>query len=371
MKILFTRFPFESAHGGAEAQTLSLMKGLKKRGHAVAFLGSCPTLLVLCEQHKIPCAPLDIGLPPVSKKTLLSFLWRKKAMKQKLEGAFKQFCEHGLDAIFMLSLSEKLLLTQTSVDSGIPTFWIEHDSIGPWLTRNPLLRSLRKLNKLVTTIGVSKLSRKLYVNLGWDSDKTISIPNGIDALRFYNIKQLGECETFDRPRIGCVARLAKEKGVDLLIKAMRDVPYAHLSIVGLGPEHDNLEKLIGKLDLDDRVTIIPRKGNLAAFYRSIDIFVLPSRSHDPFGLVACEAMILDVPVIVTDACGIAEELEHEKDAYIVKANSKEALAEGMSDLLNDEKKRREIAHVGQKKAHSEFTEASMIDRYEQLILHNR
>lgn len=366
MKILFTRFPFESAHGGAEMQTISLMKGLRRRGHAVAFLGSCPTLLVLCQQHQIPCAALEIGPPPVSKETVVSFLWRKRRMRQKLNAAFQEFVAHGLDAICMLSLSEKLLLTQTAAEAGVKVFWIEHDTIGPWLTRNPNFPRLRKLSVLATTIGVSELSQKLYVQLGWDPRRVVGIPNGIDPQRF-PFDSAAERQSTEKAHVGCVARLAREKGIDLLIQAAKDIPEATFSIVGLGRQRNALERLIAKYGISDRVSIEPRKANMGGFYHSLDVLVLPSRTHDPFGLVAAEAMMLGVPVIVTDACGIASLLTHGKDALIVRANSAEALKSAIADLLSNEFRRRKIAQAGRQKALSDFTETSMINRYEELL----
>jgi len=366
VKILFTRFPYESAHGGAESQTIALMSGLKARGHAVAFLGSCPTLLVLCQQYQIPYASLDIGLPPVSKQTVLTFLYRKKIMQQKLEAAFQEFQSHGLDAVCMLSLSEKILLTESVVESGVKVFWVEHDTVGKWLTHNPYFRLMRRLSKKVTTIGVSELSKKMYVKLGWDENRIIAIPNGIDPKRF----AAGKREPKKDPthfHVGCVARLADEKGVDLLIISMRDIPSVTLNIVGLGREQDALNRLVKKMDMEDRVTIEPRKGNMSAFYNSLDLLVLPSRRHDPFGLVVAEAMMLGIPVVVTEACGVASQLTHGKNAVVVKSNSAKALTEGISSLLNDAKYMQRIAKAGQQKALSDFTEDSMIDKYEELL----
>ena len=153
MKILFTRFPLESAYGGAEVQTLSLMKGLREHGHAVVFAGSCPTLLKLCREENFPVAELNIGAPPVSKNTVIGFFWRKQNMRRQLEALLEQFS--NLDALCMLSLSEKILLTPLAVHKGIKTFWIEHDRIGPWLTKNPWLKKLQQMSNAVTTIAVS------------------------------------------------------------------------------------------------------------------------------------------------------------------------------------------------------------------------
>jgi len=62
MNILFTRFSLESAYGGAEVQTLSLMKGLKEKGHEMIFLGSCPVLLEQTEKLKIKNVKCKIEL---------------------------------------------------------------------------------------------------------------------------------------------------------------------------------------------------------------------------------------------------------------------------------------------------------------------
>jgi len=87
MKILFTRFPLESRFGGAEVQTLALMKGLKERGHEVAFMGSCSTLLKKVAGCKLQIFELDIGIPPVSKVAAFTFLWRKLSMGKKIRSA--------------------------------------------------------------------------------------------------------------------------------------------------------------------------------------------------------------------------------------------------------------------------------------------
>ncbi len=84
MRILFTRFPLESIYGGAEMQTLSLMKGLRERGHEVAFLGSCQVLLEKAISYQLSAIRLDIGSPPVTKWGAVSFLWRHNRMRKKL-----------------------------------------------------------------------------------------------------------------------------------------------------------------------------------------------------------------------------------------------------------------------------------------------
>src|SRR3990167_4898038 len=103
MYTLFTRFPLESHFGGAEVQTLSLMKGLRERGHEVSFLGSCPILFEESTKSQIPSTKLEIGPPPVTKWDAISFLWRQKQMQQLLMNHL-QATPYKLQAMYMLSL---------------------------------------------------------------------------------------------------------------------------------------------------------------------------------------------------------------------------------------------------------------------------
>lgn len=368
MKILFTRFPLESAiKGGAELQTISLMKGLLQRGHEVAFTGSCPALLSLCRELGIPTVEWDIGPPPVTKWHSISFFWRKRHMRQSLRQLMDTFFKEGpgVDVVVMLSLTGKLLLTDIVTDLGARAFWIEHDRVGNWLLKNPWLRTLIHQSRKATTIVVSELSHRIYRKLGWHEDDLLVIPNGVDTERLHTNK----LETSNQQpvthmlRIACIARLSPEKGVDLLVEAVASLAGVHLEIVGEGREAEKLKMLTRMSNTTDMVTFTPFVEQVTDVYSRMDVLVLPSRDHDPFGLAAAEAMMLGIPVIVTDQCGIAGYLTNETDALVVPANSplalKEAIEKMQKPLLRDA-----IGKAGQKTAERVFSLERMIDAYE-------
>lgn len=403
MKMLFTRFPLESSYGGAEVQTLTLMKGLREKGHEILFLSSCPVLLERTKELGIKNQELRIGSPPVTKWGAVSFLWRKRRMRRKLveamchgevRGACPPLEAHPSTSsrfaprddtqrasnhdtiIFMLSLSEKLLLTDWAVKHGIKVFWIEHDRVGRWLTMNPWLPKLRKLSTLATTIVVSDLSRDLYRKLGWNPQKVISIPNGIDIERFANAQPKTYNLTPNIFRIGCIARLTRDKGVDLLIEAISDLPNIALTIVGTGKEEENIHTLINRANqpfealngkTSKRINLLPTVDP-KNFYHSIDALVLPSREHDPFGLVAAEAMASGVPVIVTDACGIAPCLTNDEDALIVPAGNTLALRNAIKTLQEFSQLRKKLAERGPIIARERFSSERMVREYEKLLV---
>ena len=365
MRILFTRFPLESRFGGAEVQTLALMKGLQEKGHTISFLGSCPVLLEETKKLKIENGKLKIDDPPVTKWNALCFLWRQFAIKRKLYSQFSIFnFQFHADVVCMLSLSEKLLLTPYLHKQGVKVIWIEHDRVGPWLTKNPWIGKLRKLSRLATTVVVSNLSKNIYEKLGFQN--VIAIPNGIDTTRLQrsNLTTHDARRTMDF-RIGTIARLSKEKGVDVLLEALKDLPDVSLTIVGTGPEELTLHADCLALT---SCHMHPEEKNLGDFYGNLDLFVLPSRDHDPFGLVAGEAMMMGVPVIVTDACGIASYLQSGWDAVVVPANIAEELRNAIVDLLQDVDKRERMGREGKSTAEELFSLQSMIEAYEQTLM---
>ncbi len=363
MKILFTRFPLESIpDGGAERQVISLAAGLADKGHVVSFAGSCDALRPAFRKANLPVVDLDIGPPPVSKFAIARFMVKKKKMKADLEAMLAGFKK--LDVIVMLSLTEKLLLTDVAAKRGITVVWIEHDPVGRWLTKNPWLKLLKKQASYATTVTVSDLSRDQYLDMDWNPKKTVAIPNGIDDAWFK--EKANDREPGNTFHLGYVGRLAEEKGVDLLLRAMGNEPHATLDIVGDGPERTTLEKRADRLGLGHRVRFLGRRKDVAQFYRQIDALVLPSRTLDPFGMVVAEAMAMGVPCLITDACGIASCLHATSDVVVVQRDSARALVTGI-ERLRDPEKFLSMKKRASKAAKQQFTLSTMVDRYETLF----
>ena len=353
MQILFTRFPLETRFGGAEVQTLSLMEGLRANHHTVSFLGRCETLLRECEKRSIDTTSLSIGTPPVTPWDAVSFLWRKRRMQTILEQALKE--REKPDHIFMLSLSEKILLTPLARSLGINVFWQEHDRVGRWLTRNPWLPLLRRMSRDVTTVVVSDLSKDLYVRMGWPDDRIVSIPNGVTMPDGFSRSEEGPSL-----RLGCIARLSRDKGVDILIDAATDLQDVTLSILGEGPEEERLRE-----QMSESMTLMPDIETIDDFYSTIDALILPSRDHDPFGLVVAEAMLRGIPTVCTDQCGIARHLTPGIDSIVCQAGSREALRQAIL-LLKDRQYRKRLQEAGSKRA-EELRVERMLERYETML----
>lgn len=114
-------------------------------------------------------------------------------------------------------------------------------------------------------------------------------------------------------------RLDKEKGVDVLLRAMVNVQSrGSLKIVGFGPEHKNLKALARSLSLSDRVEFVgPKYGEeLKKIIAGAYAVVVPSQWYEVFGLVNLEAAALGKLVIAAAIGGIPEAVKDSQTALL-------------------------------------------------------
>jgi glycosyltransferase involved in cell wall biosynthesis len=189
-------------------------------------------------------------------------------------------------------------------------------------------------------VATSDVERHEYL-AGGIADGRISIrPNGFpdvsgDAPRGELRQRVGL--DLDTPLVLSVGRLARGKGLELLVDAMRDLPGAHLAIVGPDAGHGLLPELEAQRTaggLDDRVHLVGaiEPERLPAVYADGDVFVLASQ-HENFGMVAAEAAAAGVPSVITDRCGVGE-LLRDRGALVVPY-SRAAVSDALARLLRD------------------------------------
>ena len=125
-----------------------------------------------------------------------------------------------------------------------------------------------------------------------------------------------------------VGRLAPEKCVDDLLRAVAQVPETSLTIVGDGARRAELELLARKLGITDRVTwcgYVPWGPSLFAILRRSSVLTLPSASEG-LGLVTVEAMSQGLPVIGTRVGGIPEIVEDGVSGLLVDVHRPDQIA---------------------------------------------
>lgn len=164
--------------------------------------------------------------------------------------------------------------------------------------------------------------------------------------------------------VGSVARLTTDKGVDILVHLVDSKPDVRLIIVGEGPLRRALEsKLAG-----GQIMLVPSlpRGQLTSLYKALDLFVLASTEMDPFGMVAAEAMSVGTPVMMTNKCGISEDLVDGRDALIVEAKRSE-LDKGLKKVMKHPELLRSLGEHGQIFVEKHYRLETMVARFEGLL----
>lgn len=134
-----------------------------------------------------------------------------------------------------------------------------------------------------------------------------------------------------------VARFSREKGHDLLIKALHLVrkknSNAHLYLVGKydqsGAFYQELISLVDSLHLKDYVHFVGFDSNPYRWVKNGDVYVMPSRLEGlPNSLI--EAMYLGKPVVATRCIPVIDRIvEDGYNGYVVPSEDVEAMAEAM------------------------------------------
>jgi len=184
------------------------------------------------------------------------------------------------------------------------------------------------------TIIAATETTKRYYSRFVDGKKITVIPEGVDCREFFYTPPP---QNYDILALGIHA---KHEGFEYLIKAMRAVvrgyPQARLHLLGDGPERPNLERLVKKFDLSDKVIFygfVPRK-QVYEFYRRCRLVCSPALIKSS-GLVSRESMASGRPIIATNTIGYREIIANGKTGFIVPIADSDALAEAIMKLLAD------------------------------------
>jgi glycosyltransferase involved in cell wall biosynthesis len=169
---------------------------------------------------------------------------------------------------------------------------------------------------------------------------------------------------FDSPILGSLGRLDRQKGYDVLLRALMEVPDAALVLVGDGSARVRLEAMTSELGLSDRVLFTGWDPNPRRWLTAFDVFVLPSR-FEGLPLAIVEAMLARLPVVATDVGSVAEAVTHNVTGLLVQPDDGVALARALRSLLENSGRTSRMGAVGREHA-LRFTPAAMARSYERL-----
>ncbi|MBT5259917.1 MAG: glycosyltransferase family 4 protein [Nitrospina sp.] len=175
------------------------------------------------------------------------------------------------------------------------------------------------------------------------------IPGGVNIEEFHPPDSREEMDSIreklklstEIPLLLTARRLEQRMGLENLIRAAgilhRQTPDLKFQMVitGRGSLKDRLERLILEEELShcvQLVGLVPRE-TLPLYFRSADLFILPTTAIEGFGLVTAEALASGLPVMGTPVGATEEILQQIDERLLFRHTSPEALAEGIETFL--------------------------------------
>lgn len=205
------------------------------------------------------------------------------------------------------------------------------------------------------TQGMTDYLRNIDVKTGIEV-----IPTGINLAEYERVKvdedykqKLGIDDREDI--LLFVGRLATEKNIDFLIKALQpvlnDKDDLKLLMTGDGPKKEKLIEMTKELEINNQVKFLGRKDReeLIKLYKLADLFTFSSLTETQ-GMVITEALAGKTPVIALDGTGIRDIISNGEDGYLLKPGDKQGFAKKVTKLLVDEELRQEMSENAWKKA---------------------
>jgi glycosyltransferase involved in cell wall biosynthesis len=210
-------------------------------------------------------------------------------------------------------------------------------------------------------VGVGeRTAREVEALVGLPYGRVSTIHNGVP-----DTPQSSRARPRPGPLIGAIGRLERQKGIDILIRALVSIEGATLLVVGDGSERTHLEKLAHDVGVADRVLWLGWSDDARSYLGSLDVVALPSR-FEGFPLAVLEALLARSAVVAADVGSVSEAVRNGETGLLVPPEDPAALAGAIQRLLDDVELRQRLGEEGRRLVLERFTADHMTRAFESL-----
>lgn len=345
--------------GGTEMQTMLQVRALVCSGHRV-------TLCCFYQYDEI----MHRKMKDAGAEVLLLDLDRREGLRVLLQRLVREFRRVKPDIVHVQYMAPGFIPVLAARLAGVPrVFATVHQPGRPYGWKAHLL--LRTAARLCTRFFCNSLA----VERSWFGNASLYGPglpitgkrgtlyNAVDCRRVAQAADSAR-EGHAGFVIGCVGRLRREKGQDILVqsavKILNRHPEVRFHMIGDGPDREMLCNLTREAGVADRFSWLGACAPEEVYrsYGGMDLLVVPSR-FEGFGLVAVEGMAAGLPVVASKVDGLEEVVADGETGILVIAGDVEDLANACCRIIDDRKHAVEMGALGKKRANECFS----FDRY--------
>jgi glycosyltransferase involved in cell wall biosynthesis len=227
------------------------------------------------------------------------------------------------------------------------------------------------------TVSTADCVKAELISEGVDSEKIKVIRNGSKATEKPDtdtaIAVRRELSIPQRARIiGCIGRLERVKGQDLLIRCaarlLRTYPDLYFVFVGDGEERERYASLARDMGVEKRTIFTGYTAHPEIYRETFCINVCPSRGTETSSLAISESMSQGIVTVASDFGGNREMIRHGKDGLLFSSCDVSSLCGAISTLLDDPIRAEKMAEAARVRYEKDFSLERMAGDYRRLYL---
>jgi glycosyltransferase involved in cell wall biosynthesis len=267
----------------------------------------------------------------------------------------------GARLISSNSLKAHVIASLAAWWARIPLVWHLRDILPP----TPVARALGWLAQRTAArvIVISDAVAHSLVAAGtFPMQRVVRIYNGVDVVAPKDPGAVRSALRVPEGALlaGTVGQIARWKGIDVLLEAVRERPHVHVAVTGgclfdsnEAAHFEELKARAARPDLAGRVTFLGARDDVPDVMASLDVLVHPSVEPEPFGRVLVEAMAAGLPVVASNTGAAAEVLGD--CGLLVRPRDSEAIGTALDGLARSPGLRERLGDMGFQRARAQFS----------------
>jgi glycosyltransferase involved in cell wall biosynthesis len=333
---------------GVTLVTQKLARDMVRRGHRVTVISA--------SELREPYRDQDEGVELVRVRSTRNPFWKggplpilSHDLLKELVSSFQPEVIHthdtGMLALQLLRLELEGFIPQIATCHFLPRFVRNYIDMGERVDRFAEAitwgYAVRMINHFDHAVFPTATQQSAFASKGLAIPSTV-ISNGLDTARYRPMRGYEPdrwAELPQGPRLLFVGRLAKDKNIELLIRAMPRISSeigGQLLLVGSGDDRQRLEQIVQDWRLDHCVHFLGfvPEVDLPALYREVNLFVIASECEVQ-SIPTLQATASALPVVAVKAGALPELALDGTNGALIAPNDADAFADAAIQILSD------------------------------------